>query len=115
MGHAVRPRGSPQPAREGTWKETPAAREACGKENRRAAGQPAGTPERKQPMFGPELLGIFGYLAGILAGALMLRRVLKRHGRIGALLYGAALLLVFAACSPASFKNFLLRALLRLL
>ncbi|MBD5480523.1 MAG: hypothetical protein HDR14_14775 [Lachnospiraceae bacterium] len=55
------------------------------------------------------------YAASFLAGIVMLYRVWKRHGKLIALFYGLIILLVYLACSPAAVKNFVLRALLRLL
>lgn len=81
---------------------------------RRGDGLP-GAPERMQLMEGFEVPGLVVYAAAVLAGIVMFCRVWKRHGKKTALLYGLVLLLVYLACSPAAVKNFVLRALLRLL
>lgn len=124
LWQVVRPRGPPQPAQGRNVEGTPAARAACGKETGRrawhgtgtpAGGRPAGAPERMQLMEDFEVPGLVVYAAAVLAGIVMFCRVRKRHGKRAALLYGLVLLLVCLACSPAAVKNFVLRALLRLL
>lgn len=53
--------------------------------------------------------------AACLLALLLSIRAAKKRGKLRALLYGIALLLVLLACSPVLQKSFMLRALLRLL
>lgn len=105
----VRPRGPPQPAQGRDARSTVGMRE---ERKARQAGA-GGAPERKR------LMGSVAWFvepaAACVLALLLCMRAGKRRGKLRALLYGIALLLVLLSCSPALRKGFMLRALLRLL
>lgn len=113
----VRPRGPPQPAGEMNVEDD--ARSTCGRrEGKQARVRPCvrkaqdGAPERKRLMgsaawFRTAAACVFALLLCIRAG--------KKRGKLRALMYGAALVVVLLSCRPALQESFLLRALLKLL
>lgn len=111
----VRPRVPPQPAQGWDAGRTPAARWLRERKQARqeGGGRRPCSPERKRLM--GSVAWVLKPAAACVLALLLCIRAGKKRGKLRALLYGAALVLVLLSCRPALRDGFILRALLKLL